>query len=339
MAGNGPRRNVTMADVAKRANVSITSVSHVLNRTRPVSASTERSVLAAVADTGYIPDHVVRSLRHTGSRTIGLAMSAISNTYFSEVVRSAEQALSREGYSLLLADTHDEEVQEMRAVNELLSRRVDAILLAPSAHPDRALDHAARQQVPVVLIDRTTEHRLDQVAAENVNATATLVTHLADLGHRHIAMIGGRHGLSTTVERLMGYRRGLRQARLRFNNDLMTTGDSTVDGGRHAALDLLSSQRPPTAVVVGNNAMTIGVMHAARDRGVSIPADLALVGFDDFEWADLFHPRLTVMGQPLQAMGEQAAEMLLSRLRHPSTPARRVIMQPQLIHRESCGCM
>lgn len=338
MAGNGFRREVTMADVARLADVSITTVSHVVNRTRRVSPATERAVRSAVAETGYIPDDVVRSLRTTGSRTIGLAISAISNTYFGDLVRSAERALARAGYSLLLADTHDDEVQELRAMNELLTRRVDAVLLAPSANPRRVLEHARQRQVPVVVVDRAADDNWDQIIVENIESTAALVEHVVRHGRRRIAMISGKPGLSTTEERILGFKRGLRAAGIRLRPEFLIGGDSTVDGGFAAANTLLALAKPPEALLVGNNAMTIGAVHAARDRGIQISQDLALVAFDDFEWADFFRPRLTVMAQPLQAMGEQAATMVLSRLGDPNAPARKLVMRAELRRRESCGC-
>lgn len=327
-----------MSDVARAAGVSVTTVSHVVNRTRPVAADTEHAVLAALAHAGYIPDGVVRSMRATATKTLGLAMSAMSNTYFGDVVHSIEEAAARAGFSLLLADTHDEVTAELRAVSQLLSRRVDAIVLAPSADPSGALRHAGLQGVPVVLIDRMIDGEWDQVAVENDEPTATLVDHLASLGHQRVAMISGKAGLVTTAERVAGYRRGLVRNGLPFRRQYVVSGESTDDVAKSALHTLLALPRPPSAVVVGNNRMMIGVLRGTREAGIKVAEDLAVVGFDDFEWADLFHPGLTVIRQPTRAMGEQAVELALSRLAAPSTPARRVLMPATFVHRESCGC-
>lgn len=338
MASRGPRRPVAMAQVARLAGVSITTVSHVVNRTRPVAPATERAVLAAIAQTGYVPDDVIRSLRHVGTRTVGLAMSAISNVYFGPLVHSIERTLSAAGFSLLLADTHDEVADELRAVSDLLTRRVDAIVLAPSGDPSAALKHAQQQNVPVVLIDRAVPCDVDQVSAESVEATGELVEHLVRIGHRRIALISGKPGLGTTDDRIRGYQAALRRNKLRYSKDLEVSGCSTTEGAEAAMRQLLRLSKPPSAVVSGNNLMTIGALRAARDAGLSIPGDLALVGYDDFPWADLFRPGLTVIAQPTEAMGVEAAQMVLSRLADPSLPSRRVVMRPQLRHRESCGC-
>jgi LacI family transcriptional regulator len=327
-----------MADIARLAGVSVTTVSHVVNKTRPVAPDTETAVLAAIAKTGYVADSVVRSQRTAGTQTIGLAMSAISNPYFGEVVHGLERAASRHGYSLLLADTHDEMRTELRAVSDLLSRRVEAIVLAPSPDPSGALRHARLQGVPVVLIDRLMKAEVDQIGSENLEPTAELVDHLVGIGHRRIAMISGRVGLTTSDERVTGYRLGLRRNRIRFTPEYLVNGDSRDDEAQAALMTLLALPKPPTAIVVGNNLMTIGVMRGAREAGVRIPDDLALVAFDDFEWADLFHPRLTVIAQATHQMGAQALELVMSRLADPTMPARRIVMHPTLVHRESCGC-
>ncbi|WP_245707535.1 LacI family DNA-binding transcriptional regulator [Pseudonocardia oroxyli] len=339
MPGRGPRRPVSMADVAQLAGVSVTTVSHVVNRTRTVAAATEQAVRSAIAESGYVPDNVTRSLRSAGSRVVGLAMSAISNPYFGDVVHGIDRAATRQGYSLLLADTHDDVDGELRAVSDLLGRGVEAIVLAPSADPSTALRHARHRDVPVVLIDRFSDAAdTDQIGGENVEATALLVEHLATIGHTRIAMISGQPGLGTTQERLEGYRLGLHRHGLTPRPGYIVTGHSSGEAARATLNELLTQAEPPTAVVVGNNQMTIGAMRAVRDAGINVPRDLALVAFDDFEWADLFHPRLTVIAQPTQALGEQALQLVLSRLADPGAPARRVVMKPTFVHRDSCGC-
>jgi LacI family transcriptional regulator len=338
MAGTGARRAVTMADIARVAGVSVTTVSHVVNRTRPVSPEKERAVMSAIADAGYVPDNVTRSLRTVGTQTIGLAMSAISNLYFGSVVAEIERAAARAGYSLLLADTHDEVGEELRVMSNLLSRRVEAIVLAPSPEPAGALQYARQRNVPVVLIDRFIKADVDQIGTENIEATAGLVDHLASLGHRRIGMISGLEGLSTTEERLAGFQLGLRRNNLSLDRRCVLSGGSSSGSAENALHALLALAERPTALVVGNNSMTIGAMQGARDAGIRVPEDLAVVVFDDFEWADLFHPRLTVIAQPVRALSEQAVKLVLSRLADPSLPAHRVVLQPEFVHRESCGC-
>jgi LacI family transcriptional regulator len=327
-----------MAHIARLAGVSVTTVSHVVNKTRVVKPETEQAVLAAIAQTGYVSDLAARSLRKIGPQTVGVAMSAITNVYFGEVVHGIESEASAAGFSLLLADTHDDVADEMRVMTDLLGRGVEAIILAPSGDPSNALASARHRGVPVTLIDRLMEADVDQIGPDNREPTDQLVSHLADLGHRRIGMISGKLGLSTTVERVAGYCDALRRYDLREAPELIVSGDSGVDGADHALRQLLALPDPPTAVVAGNNRMTIGAMRAARGLGVQVPKDLALVAFDDFEWADLFQPRLTVIAQPTTSLGAQAFQLVLSRIEDPGLPPRRVVMRPALVHRESCGC-
>jgi LacI family transcriptional regulator len=328
----------TMADVARAAGVSVSTVSHVINGTRKVNADTERAVRQAMEATGYMHDQVARSLATGRTGIIGLAMSAISNPYFAEVAHVIERELSRAGYTLLLADTHDEAERELRAVGDLLSHRVDGVVLAPSPRPTAVFDQLARRKVPLVLIDRFAAAEVDQIAVENIQPTAMLVKHLADLGHVRIGMIAGSQGLATSEERVEGYQRGLEAASIPLAPELVARGNSEENAAHAAILQLLALAKPPTAVFVGNNRMTIGVMRGLRDAQMRVPADIALVAFDDFEWADLFHPRITAIAQPTVQMAEKGAAMLLERIADPALAPRRVRLQPAFVHRESCGC-
>ncbi|MFT4286101.1 LacI family DNA-binding transcriptional regulator [Nocardioides sp.] len=332
------RRSVSMADIAQVAGVSVSTVSHVVNQTRPVAPATADAVLSAMAELGYVPDRVTRSMRTEGQLMIGLAMSSISNVYFGDVVHGLERAAEAAGYSVLLAETHDDPHGELRAVTHLLARSVDAIVLAHCGDPDRALRYCAQRDVPVILVDRLDNRELDQIGPENVESTALLAEHLAGLGHTRVGMVAGRPGLSTTLDRVAGFRAGLARSGIEVDEDLVVSGDSTTDGAHAATMALLQGRRPPTALVVSNNLMTIGVMRAARDLGMSVPGDLALVAFDDFAWADLFHPRLTVMAQPAVEMGAEAFGLALNRLKARESPARRVVLHPTFMHRDSCGC-
>lgn len=328
-----------MSDVAKVAGVSVTTVSHVINRTRVVSEATERAVMAAVAECGYVPEHTARSLRHVGARTIGVAMSAISNVYFGEVVQAIESEAAAHGFTMLLADTHDRPTDEIRVVANFLERGVEAVILAPASDGREAIAQAARAGVPLTLVDRLVpQAAVDQVGTENVGPMRELVSHLADAGHRRIGMVSGLPGVVTTEERVTGYRQALRSKGIRASSDLIRSGSSDVAGGRAALLELLDLPKPPTAVVVANNLMTIGALQGARERGLRIPEDLALVSFDDFPWADVFQPRLTAMAQPTELLGREAVRMVLARLADPQLPPRRVVMPPTLKHRDSCGC-
>ena len=358
----------TMADVARSAGVSVATVSHVLNGTRPVLPHTRQAVLDAVDELGYTPNTLARSLVTSRTRSIGLAVSAISNPYFTEILQGVEAGALEHGYSLLIADPHDDPVHERKVVQLLHERRVDGMIVAPSADPRELVAYLARHEVPTVFLDRVVDaaaefggdgsgdagagadgprdtgartdgpRRFDQVCAENVEPMAELVTHLAALGHRRIGLVAGLPGLSTTAERITGYRQGLTASGLPYDAHLVVHGDSESPGAERATAALLSLAAPPTALVTANNSMTIGTLRALRERGLSVPDDLALCCFDDFAWADLFSPRLTAIAQPSREIGAQAVRVLLDRLAAPDRPTRTLRLPCALVHRTSCGC-
>ncbi|MFF7386692.1 substrate-binding domain-containing protein [Streptomyces griseoluteus] len=334
----------TMADVARSAGVSVATVSHVLNGTRPVLPRTRQAVLDAVEALGYTPNSLARSLVTSRTRSIGLAVSAISNPYFTEILQGVEAAALEAGYSLLIADPHDDPGHELKVVQLLHERRVDGMIVAPSAEPGGLVAYLRRQAVPTVLLDRVLEPGgpgqgpFDQVCAENSGPMAELVTHLASLGHRRIGLVAGLPGLSTTGERIAGYRRGLAAAGLDADDELVVSGSSEAMGAERATAALLALPDAPTALVTANNAMTIGALRALRERGLSVPGDIALACFDDFAWADLFAPRLTAIAQPSREMGARAVRVLLDRLAAPDREARTVRLPCAFVHRASCGC-
>ncbi|MDT0403610.1 LacI family DNA-binding transcriptional regulator [Streptomyces edwardsiae] len=335
----------TMADVARSAGVSVATVSHVLNDTRPVLPHTRQAVLDAIDELGYTPNTLARSLVTSRTRSIGLAVSAISNPYFTEILQGVEAEALRHGYSLLIADPHDDPAHERKVVQLLHERRVEGMIIAPSAEPGELLAYLGRHRVPAVFLDRLVDlppdgdaPRFDQICAESTEPTARLVTHLAGLGHRRIALVAGRPGLSTTAERITGYRHGLAASGLPYDERLLVHGHSESAGAERATTELLSLGSRPTALVTANNAMTIGALRALRAHGLSVPADIALCCFDDFAWADLFTPRLTAIAQPSRDIGARAVRVLLDRLAAPDRPARTERLPCAFVHRTSCGC-
>ncbi|MFF4752954.1 LacI family DNA-binding transcriptional regulator [Streptomyces sp. NPDC002514] len=338
----------TMADVARSAGVSVATVSHVLNGTRPVLPHTRQAVLDAIDLLGYTPNTLARSLVTSRTRSIGIAVSAISNPYFTEILQGVEAGALAEGYSLLIADPHDDPQHELKAVRLLHERRVDGVIVAPSAEPRDLVAYLGRHAVPTVFLDRLVDEHLDgssvdpppfdQVCAEGAEPMAQVVAHLAGLGHRRIGLVAGLPGLSTTGDRITGYRHGLATAGLPHDARLVAHGNSESAGAERATAALLALAAPPTALVTANNAMTIGALQTLRARGLRVPDDIALCCFDDFVWADLFSPRLTAVAQPSREIGAQAVRVLLDRLATPDRPARTIRLPCAVVHRTSCGC-
>ncbi|MFC0528997.1 LacI family DNA-binding transcriptional regulator [Phytohabitans kaempferiae] len=327
--------------MARVAGVSSSTVSHVINNTRYISPSTRKAVLDAIESTGYLADGIARSLRTGTTQSIGLAMSALSNTYFAAFVHAIEKEISRSGFSLVLADTHDDPEREARAVQEILALRVDGMIVAPTNGSVAALDKLAAHNVPTILIDRVPPDPLrrgmDAIGVENAEPTAQLVDHLAEIGHSRIAFVGPNSALSTTRERLEGFREGLRRNGIEADDELITSGGTPENPTPARIAQLFDLEDPPTAIVAGNNEMTISVMQQLRGHGRRVPDDVALVCFDDFEWADLFAPRLTAMAQPADEIGRRAVQMLFERLKDRDLESRVVRLPPTFEHRDSCG--
>lgn len=332
-------RRPTQRDIAELAGVSITTVSHVVNGTRPVAPETRAAVLRAIEATGYTGDAIARSLVTGGTRSIGVAISLLANPYFATLMQAIEREAASAGYTVLLADTHDTVATEQDTVRTLRSRRVDGLLLTPAPGDGAVISELVSLGVPTVLLDRlTTRTDVDQVGVENIQSTSALTEHLATRGHRRIGLISGAAGLSTSEERMLGYRLGLGRAGLSWQQELVVCGHSTRQGGAAAARALLSLPEPPTALVVGNDAMMVGVLHEARQLGLRIGTDLAVVGYDDAEWADLVEPPLTTMAQPIEEIGRRSVQLLLARIAAPDRPNTTLRLPPRLMHRASCGC-
>ena len=329
----------TIVDVARRAGVSVSTVSHVVNRTRHVNADTARLVEDAIAFVGFRPNALARSLKRASTDCVGIAMSVISNPYFSDIVCAIEAECARLGLMVFLSDTQDDPAQELKVVRALHERRVDGIILAPSADPERrAVAYLTEKKIPFVLVDRLLSPDFDQVGVQNKSAMQLLVAHLASHGHRRIGFIAGPPGFSTARERTEGYKAALKAAGLPFDEALLAPANASTEAADLATRKLFALPDQPTALAAGNNLTTIGAMHALRELGLRVPDDVALVGFDDFEWADYFEPRLTVIAQPCREIGREAAALLIERIAAFDGKRRTIRLKPKLVVRTSCGC-
>jgi LacI family transcriptional regulator len=329
----------TIIDVAREAGVSVSTVSHVVNGTRHVNPQTMESVQSAIAHLGFVPNAVARSLARSTTNAVGIAISISTNYYFNDIVSAIERACAALGQMVFLCDTQNEPELELKVVRELVQRRVDGVIIAPSADPEnRAIEFLMSAKMPFVLVDRLTSASADGVCLENAQAMETLVDHLVSHGHTRIGLIAGEPGFRSTIERVEGYQSALKKHGIKPDEKLIHAGNATSEIARASAHKLLALPNRPTAVASGNNLATIGVLKAVRDAGLNVPDDLALIGFDDFEWADCFEPRLTVIAQPTELIGERAASLLSERIKFPDAPPRSIRLAPTLVLRRSCGC-
>jgi LacI family transcriptional regulator len=328
-----------MGDVARIAGVSASTVSHVLNGTRKVDTATRLRVEAAIEETGYRRNVVARSLAAGRTHTVGLSISALTNPYFGSLVHAVERALSDAGYVLIVGDSHDDVESEKRVTDSLLDRQVDGMIVAPAAGSERVtLPGITRTGTPLVLIDRGVDVGSDQVVPENFSSARSLTEHLLDLGHRRIGVVRGLAGISSTTERFDGYCAALAGRGIAVDAALVLDGDSSTDVAEREVRSILSQENRPTALVSLNNSMTIGTLKAVRSLGLSIPADVAFVCYDDFEWSDLFEPKLTAAAQDVETIGATAVELLLRRIRGHDDAPQHIRVPTTFHHRNSCGC-
>lgn len=327
----------TIVDIARQASVSASTVSHVLNGTRRVAPATAGVVRDVVARTGYSPNAVARALKTSCTRSVGIAVSVACNPYFGDIVGAIQRECARLGMMVFLSDTRDDPEIEFDVVRALLQRRVDGLILAPSADPARrTLRYLAEKRVPCVLVDRIPDDSFDQVGVDNFEAIRALVHRVASDGHRRIGYVGGAAGFETTLERVAGFRAAHADLGLVCDEALVQVGNASVSAAAAAARALLDRRDRPTALISGNNLATIGAMSAVRSLKMRIPADLSLVGFDDFEWADLFEPRLTLVAQPVAEIGQRATLLLMERIAVPEGARRTLRLKTSLVERESC---
>jgi LacI family transcriptional regulator len=315
----------TVKEVAARAEVSVGTVSNVLSGAARVSRARRERVLAAIRELGYQPNHIARSLKLRQTMTLGMIVSDITNPFFSQLVRGAEEAALEANYLLLTFNTDDRVDREKQVLAVLRARRVDGILLvvAPAPNSDYAhVNETIEMRTPVVCLDRVPPGiKVDSVTVDNVAAARRCVQHLLERGHRRIGIITGSPLLETARQRLQGYRKALAEAGIPFDAGLVRQGDFRARSGYQLGRELLASTRRPTAVFVSNGLMAIGVLKAVEELGLQCPRDVAIATFDDMPWAEGFRPHLTTVAQPAYEMGYRGAKLLMQRIASRETAA------------------
>ncbi len=331
-------QSARISDVARRAGVSTATVSHVINGTRYVSEETRARVLAAIAELEYLPSAVARSLKTKSTGTLGVAVSDISNPYFTAIVRGIEDVASANDYNVIICNTDEDKDKEQRYLRVLLAKRIDGLIIAPTGFRSPLLETMQAAGIPIVLVDRSVEGmNLPIIKVDNETGAYEAVSHLIEDGHSRIGIITGLAQVSTTQERYLGYERALREHGLAVRSDWVKAGYSKREGGWRAAWDLLQLQDRPTAIFSTNNVMTLGALMALREMGLSCPHNVAVVGFDDHDWAPIFAPPLTVISQPTYEVGTTAAELLIQIMRGTQSASLCRVLPTELIIRASCA--
>lgn len=319
----------SIKDVAEAAGVSTATVSRVLTQQPHVRPEVRERVMAAVAKLEYRPNLVARSLRSQQSNTIGLIVSDIRNPFFTAISRAVEDTAYARGFSVLLCNSDENPEKEQLYLELMRDAQVAGVIFSPTLHTIGRFG-ALNIDFPTVLIDRSPRNgEVDAVLLDNASAAHDLTSHLLDQGYRRIAALLGESS-TTGRERLLGYESALRERGLASVPELIKYVQPRIETGRAAALELLALPQPPDAIFTSNSLLTAGALHAIRDRGLVLPDDVALVGFDETTWAALVQPAITLIEQPTHEIGKTATELLLRRISDPQRPPRKIILQGEL---------
>jgi len=329
----------TIKDIALKANVSTATVSAVINSSAYVSPALKDRVTRALSEVDYHPDEVARSLKKKRTKTLGVIISDITNPFFTAVVRGVEDAANSVGYAVMLCNTDESAEKEAVYIRILKTRRIDGVILATASVGESYSEKFERYGIPVVFVNRVpSEPCIDAVVLNNFSGSFEAVSYLCELGHTRIGVITGLSNKSTTIERLKGYKEALLARGLTVEEELIRKSDSRTNGGYENALELLKLENRPSAIFVTNNLMTVGAMKAVIESGLGCPSDISIVGFDDFDWANVFSPRLTTVSQPTYEMGKLSVELLVEKIEGKTTEEpRKITLEPKLIIRESCA--
>jgi LacI family transcriptional regulator/LacI family repressor for deo operon, udp, cdd, tsx, nupC, and nupG len=329
----------SLTDVAKAAGVSIATVSRVLSHPDNVAPETQAIVRQAMKKLAYQPNRVARRLRQRSGKRhlLGLIIPDIQNPFFSEMARGVEDVAYANEFAVMLCNSDEDLKKEAFYLNVMKLESVDGIILPPINDRDPAVIQFADSGTPVVTVDRSlSDSTIDKVEVDNCQGAFDAVAHLIKIGHRRIGLITGRLNISTSRDRKLGYERALAAHDISANSDFIRVGDYKQASGVALAGELLALPNRPTAFFVANNLMAIGAIEAIHKCHLNIPGDVAIIGFDDFPWADALDPPLSVVRQPAYEVGRAAAELLLKRLENRNSPAAWLRLRPRLILRSSC---
>src|SRR6202522_1097644 len=328
----------TIVEVAKRARASTGTVSNVIRGRVRVSPGLRARVEAAIRDLDFHPNEIARSLKVNQTYMLGMVLPDITNPFFPQVLRGAEDKALERGFLLVAANTDEQIERECRILSALRSRRVDGILLAPTRGKDVShVRRAIESGIPIVCLDRLPRGlRVDAVMLDNVRGAQDCVRHLIRTGFRSIAIITGSLELGVARERLRGYEAGLREAGIEASKELILEGDFRESSGNQLGKELLLRLARPSAILVSNGVMALGVLQAFEELGVRCPEDVAIATFDDLAGDRAFHPRLTVIAQPGYEMGACGATLVMDRIEGKLTKKPSMVrVAPTLIVRES----
>ena len=328
---------VTIKDVAREANVSVATVSRVLNGSGPVSAETQRRIREVAGRLRYVPHGGARSLITSKTETLGVLLPDLYGEFFSEVIRGMDETAQRHGFHLIISRSHATKHGLETAMRAMRGRVDGVVAMSPDLDGESLLNLPST--LPVVLLCSVSRgDELDSLTIDNCRGARAMVKHLISLGHKRIAIIKGSTGNYDAAERLRGYRQALKDAGLESERSLELEGGFTEAGGYAAALQLLELDSRPTAVFAANDSMAIGALSALRESGVQVPGQMAVAGFDDIPLARYMDPPLSTVRVSICDLGARAVEMLLHGISSKNAhPRKREQVVTEVVIRHSCG--
>lgn len=328
---------VTVKDVAAAAGVSVATAARVLGGYGYASDGARKRVNDAASSLGYVPNRIARALSSGLSGVVGLVVGDIDNPFFSAAARGVSDVLENVGFTLILANSDENHTRETRMVEALRSRQTDGLIVAPASESSGSyLATLAESGYPVVLLDREIEGLpVDAVTVDNLFGAIRAVEHLIASGHTRIGMVTEHPEMSPLRDRVTGYRTALVRAGLDVSDADVAVGGSTRDDGLQTARALLDRDTGMTAVFATTNFMTLGLLRAAAERGLHLPGQLSVVGFDDAEWTTVVTPPISVVAQPAYELGRAAASQLVDRIEGARGPGTLTKLATAFIERES----
>ncbi len=330
-------KRVDRDEVARLAGVSSATISYVINNgPRPVSPETRARVLDAIKKLGYQPNAVARNFRRQRTSTIGLILPDTENPYYAEVTRGIERVAMEQGYFVVQCHSDFSLKREVQFVDLLYTERAAGVVWVPTTESREPADKLAQYHLPTVMLDRTVPGvSTPSVVADNYRGAYLATKHLIDLGHKLIGCIGRPLDLSHSHSRIQGYRAALEEYGLPFDGGLVVRGGFRPDDGRTAGLELIGHSPRPTAIFAYNDYMAIGAMRAAYEKGLRVPDDLAIAGFDDIPQSALTCPSLTTIRQPKAELGSRAAQLILELIAGRAPETTSIMLDVELVVRES----
>ncbi|WP_171014900.1 LacI family DNA-binding transcriptional regulator [Culicoidibacter larvae] len=332
---------ITIKDIAKQANVSVTTVSLVMNnKADHISEKTKQKIFQVVEEMDYKPSQVARSLVTSKSKTIALIVPDISNPFFSEIAKGISDVLYQEGYNLFLSTSYDNIEQELQSITSLAEYSIDGLIISTVNTNDSQYEAVlSKLNIPLILLDRhSVLKRYTSIGVADKDGGYQATQYLLDKGHKQIACITGNADIRNLQERLAGYREALEQHGVAFNEKLVEHAELTIEGGYMATKNILEKQAV-SAIFACNDLMALGVYQAALERGLKIPEHLSVVGFDDIPLSKYLNPKLTTMHQPIYQIGTAAANSILAAVIDGKTKPEDIVFDLHLVERDSVSTL